>query len=105
MNETYHFIKNRMKELDIKLFHCQNIKLDLEAGQSIQFLKAYNEYLFLVNTNLPSDLIIQSDDNIFFSHLSQHNNAIPIEFTGLLSIEYSSVDPFTLEFIRVIPNN
>jgi len=105
MNKHQLFIQNRMKELGIENYHCQSLKFDIEAGQNIQYVKAYNEYLFLVSEHIPGDLILQSDTNIFFSAQAQNTNAIPEEFSGLLSIEYSSIDPFTLEFIQVIPNS
>ncbi len=93
-----------MKELGFENYHAQSLKLDIEAGQSVQHIKAHNEYLYLINESIPGDLIIHSDSNLFFSAVQQSNSYIPEEFSGLVCIESSGMDAFSLEFIRVIPN-
>lgn len=100
-NITY--IEKRMDEIGSKEFHLQPMRIEVESGISLQKIAAYNEYLFLISKTLPQDIIIQSDNNIFCSSVHQLDNLPPYEFTGMVTIESSSSEPFVIDFIRVIP--
>jgi len=105
MNSDYlNYIKGRMHELGHKQSHMQPMKLNIESGESKVRIKAHNEYLYLVSENIPGDVIIHADNEIFFSVAEQAAGSLPLEFSGLLNIESSSNNAFPLEFIRVIPN-
>ena len=91
-----------MSELGIKNYHILPTRFNIDSGQTKQYVKAYNEYFYLISENIPADLIIHSDNNIFFSKVQQAGVYIPQEFTGMLSIESSNQEAFTLDFIRVI---
>ena len=103
MNKHFNFIANRMNELGFSKFNMKSLRVNIESGQQIERFNAHNEFLYLVNESIPGDLIIHSDSNLFFSSAPQSGSFIPQEFSGLICIESSSVDPFQLEFIRVIP--
>ena len=102
-NNHQEYIRKRMKELGFEDYHIQPIVLDINSGQTIQYFKAYNEYHYLVSEIIPSDLIIHADTNIFYSNVQQFGAYLPQEFSGLICVESTSQDPFSLEFIRVIP--
>ncbi len=104
MNNNHQaYIEKRMNELGFKDYHIQPMVLSIESGETIQHIKAYNEYLYLISEIIPSDLIVHSDTNLYFSNVQQFGAYIPQEFSGLVCIESSSQDAFSLEFIRVIP--
>ena len=92
-----------MSELGIKNYHILPTRFNIDSGQTKQYVKAYNEYYYLISDNIPSDLIVHSDNNIFFSKVQQSGQYFPQEFTGMISIESSHQEAFTLDFIRVIP--
>ena len=101
--EQLNFIENRMRELGIEKYHIRAMILDFSDGQSSQYIKAYNEFIFLVEKTAVSDVIIHSDNNIIHSPFGETFEQLPQEFQGYISIESSSQDIHSLEFIRIIP--
>ncbi len=101
--EQINYIENRMRELDVLEYHIRPMKLELPNGQSILNIKAYNEFVFLVKKAAVADVIIHSDNNILQSPFGENLEQLPIEFQGYISIESSSQDIHSLEFIRIIP--
>ena len=79
------------------------LKLNIDGGETKLHINAHNEYLYLVNEAIPADVIIHSDTEIFFSVAEQSNGYLPKEFSGMVSFESSSLENYSLEFIRVIP--
>ncbi|MBC8342394.1 MAG: hypothetical protein H8E61_00255 [Bacteroidetes bacterium] len=102
-NDYLYYIKGIMHGLGHKQYHIQPLKLNIDSGETKLHIKAYNEHLYLVSETIPADVIIHSDSEIFFSVAEQAAGCLPAEFRGLLTIESSSNDAFSLEFIRVIP--
>jgi hypothetical protein len=101
--EYVKYIEQRMKELGHIDYNLQSIVLDFEIGVSTQSIKADNEYLYLISGNKPADVIIHSDSNLYFLAVQKPSSYIPQEFSGLINIESSASDSFSLEFIRVTP--
>ena len=96
------FIENRMKELSIGNYHIAPMTIRFEAGQNKESIKAYNEFIYLTKKTSAADVIIQSDNNILHSPQGENFEQLPEEFQGYISIESSSQDQHTLEFIRII---
>ena len=101
--EQINYIENRMRELGITKYHIRPMILDFVNGQSSQNIKAYNEHIFLVKKASVADIIIHSDNNIIHSPFGETFKQLPQEFQGYISIESSSQDIHSLEFIRIIP--
>ena len=106
MNTEYlKYIEQRMSELGHSNYNLQSVVLDFETGVSTQSIKADNEYFYLISRTVPADVIIHSDNNLYFLAVQKTSTYIPQEFSGFINIESSAGDPFSLEFIRVIPND
>ena len=101
--EQINYIENRMRELGVFKYHIRPMKLDFTDGQSSLNIKAYNEFVFLVKKTAVADVIIHSDNNILHSLFGETLEQLPQEFQGYISIESSSQDIHSLEFIRIIP--
>ena len=105
MNTEYiKYIEQRMKELGHTNYNLQSVLLDFETGITTQSIKADNEYFYLISGNIPADVIIHSDTNLYFLAVQKPSSYIPQEFSGFINIESSASDSYSLEFIRVIPN-
>lgn len=98
------YIQARMNELGYENFHLEPLSLEIKAGETLHQVKAYNEYLYLLNGELPNGTLIHSDTFI----LSAQNLAgaihVPYEFSGHVLIFSGNTQDFHLNFIRATPH-
>lgn len=95
-------IRNRMKEMGFERFHFEPVFIT--ASSNNLEIKAYNEYYYLLNSTVPSDLVISSDTNVFNEAASYSVMRLYRlqEFTGLIEIKQGT-RRIQLEFMRVLP--
>jgi hypothetical protein len=103
MNADTNYINQRMEAMGINDFHIQLLSLKIEPGAEKSKINACNEYLFLISEQLPQDLIIHSDKELFCSSMHHNLSQYPREFSGMTYIESPTGDDYTIDFIRAIP--
>ena len=96
-------IERRMQEMGHSGAHLQPIAIELESGTNKQQVNFCNEFVYLLNESIPEDIIIHSDSELFCSSIHSNLPQLPTEFSGMTYIESSTEEPFTLQFIRAIP--
>ena len=104
MENTLQYIERRMKARGIENFHVEPVTAFVESEQFV--IQAYNEYYFLLNENLNSGTIIQSDTEILIvkPSLTSSKSGFLKEFTGYIFIQQAHITGQNFEFLKVIPS-
>lgn len=99
------YIKHRMQEMGYLKFHVKPFGI-VSNNEAEYYIKAYNEFFYLLSKNLESGTSITSDTNILIvdDHYFDFEMRNLQEFTGLIHIRIPNTSAKQiLEFIRVIP--
>lgn len=96
------YITQRMTEMGFQYFHFEPVRI-LENSNQTE-IRAYNEFYYLLNKQVPVSLVIASDINIF-NEATNYNDFTFYrvqEFSGLIEIS-QAIAPIDLQFLKVIP--
>lgn len=95
------YIKRRMHRKGFKDFSCETVSISVKTNETV-FIGAYNEYYFLVSSQVSNGTLIVGDSEFLDAKSFSNTNLLYLyEFTGNIIIEPSNNS--TIEFIRVIP--
>lgn len=99
------YIDQRMAELGYKSYHHEPVSILTTLDTQEYVIPAYNEYLYLVSTELANGTVIRSDTRIFAADqtYSKQNLSRIQEFTGYVKIDNPKKTVQRIEFIRVTP--
>jgi hypothetical protein len=101
-NYLFGLVWNRMREMGYRKYHVKTEVIDVTGIGTPVLLNAYNEYYYLVSTQVPDDTEIISDTNYYKAKnhglLELHGMQ---EFSGKIAIKRGSADT-RLEFLRVL---